>query len=170
MKKRRIVIAAFLICATLIAGIGYAATTETLTINGTASTTATDINVYFSAAAISTQSSGGGATPGVPGEKVKSVTFTAAGLKTKDDTVTATYTVTNGSDYKVTLAKPNITIADKDNFDVTTSFTQDTIELDAAGGANSSYEFTVTVRLKNTPNTVTGLSSSFTITIGATGK
>lgn len=34
MKKRRIVIAAFLICATLIAGIGYAGITETLTING----------------------------------------------------------------------------------------------------------------------------------------
>ena len=67
MKKRRIVIAAFLICATLIAGIGYAGITETLTINGTATTMATDVNVYFSAATITLQSSGGGATPGVPG-------------------------------------------------------------------------------------------------------
>ena len=169
MKKRRIVIAAFLICATLIAGIGYAGITETLTINGTATTTATDVNVYFSAASITHQSSGGGATPGVPGTGVKSVTFTASGLKTKDDSVTATYTVTNGSDYPVKLSVPTIEVFDTTNFDVTSSFTTE-VDLDAAGGAKSTYEFTVTVKLKNTPNTVAGLTSKFTVSIGATGQ
>ncbi len=169
MKKRRIVVAAFLICATLIAGVGYAVTTETLTINGTASTTATDINVYFSASEITSQASGGGATPGVPGTNVKSVTFTAAGLKTKDETVTAKYTITNGSDYPVSVAVPVIDVVDGTNFDVTTSFGE-VVDLDAKGGANSTYEFTVTVKLKNTPDKVAGLSSKFTVSIVATGK
>ncbi len=169
MKKRRIVIAAFLICATLIAGIGYADITENLTINGTASTSATNINVYFSSAAITSQSSGGNATPGVAGTGVKSVTFTASGLMTKDDTVTATYTITNGSDYPVKVSVPTITVGDETNFEVTSSFNEE-IELDAVDGEKSDYQFTVTVKLKNTPNTVAGLSSKFTVSIGASGQ
>ena len=169
MKKRRLVIVAFLICATLIAGIGYAATTETLTINGTATTSATDINVYFKSAEITTQASGGGATPGVAGAGVKSVTLTAAGLKTKDDFLVVTYVIQNDSDYPVTVAAPNISVADTTNFSVVSSCSE-AFELGAKGTENSTHTFTITVTLKTTPNTIAGLSTNFTVTIGATGK
>jgi hypothetical protein len=170
MKKRRLVLVAFLICATLIAGVGYALTTQTLTITGSASTTATDIDVHFSSATIKQQSPGGGATPGAAGTGVKDITFTAAGLKEKDDVVIATYTIVNESDYPVTLAVPTISVVDSTNFEVTTTFGDTEVTLDAAGGANDELTFDVTVTLKNTPNTVAGLKSDFTITIHATGK
>ena len=167
MKKRRLAIVAFLICATLIAGIGYAGTTETLTINGTASTTATDINVRFSSATLTTQASGGGATAGQAGGK--SLSLTANGLKTAGEFIVATYVIQNDSAYPVTLGVPTISENDTTNFDVTTSF-EEAVELGAKGAEDSTYEFTVTVKLLTTPNTVAGLSTSFTITIGANGK
>ena len=170
MKKRRLVLIAFLICATLVAGVGYAFTTQTLTVTGSASTTATDIDVQFSSAKIKTDSPGKGATPGVPGDGVKSLTFTASGLKEANDIVVAEYTVTNESDYPVTLAIPTISVVDSENFEVTTNFGDTEVSLDAAGGAKDEVTFEVTVRLKNTPNTVAGLKSDFTITIHATGK
>ena len=175
MKKRRIVLAAFLICALFVVGVGYALTTQTLTVTGTASTSATDIDVYFSAASIVEQSPGGGASAGVlgaDGAGVKSLTFTAAGLKEKDDIVTASYTITNDSDYPVSLAVPNITYTGNDEnfFLVTTTFGESAVELDAKGGETCTYTFTVTVKLLKTPGSVTGEKCDFTVSVHATGN
>jgi len=185
MKKRRIVIAAFLICATLIAGIGYAETFETLHINGKATTTATDIAVYFTAAEITSDSSGGGSTAGVlgaDGAGVKSLTLTARGLKKANETVVATYTITNSSDYPVKLQAPEITVDDSENFSVSTSFQGDAKEVGEGApaeyetfrtlgaGTNNTYTFTVTVTLKNTPSSIQGLSTDFLIKIKADGQ
>ena len=172
MKKRRIAIAAFLLLAVLIAGIGYAATTASLNITGNAKTTSTDIDVYFATAEITTQSSGGGATPGVAGVGVKAITLTAAGLKTAGDKVVATYTIQNDSDYAVEIATPIINCVDTTNFSVETDWgvAAKTLEKKNDSGTDDMVTVIVTVTLLTTPDTVAGLTSDFTITFHATGK
>lgn len=170
MKKRRLALAAFLICAILVVGVGYAATSTTLNINGSATTSSTDIAIYFSSGTITQQASGGTATPGDLSGKPKSVTFTASGLKTAGEKIIATYTIQNDSDYSVEIT-PTVTNNDQTNFTVTTDFTTPkTLTPKSATEETDSYTFTVTVELKNTPNTVAGLSADFNITIHANGK
>ena len=47
MKNRRLTLVAFLLCASLIVGFGYAAVSDTLTINGTATIDITGANTEF---------------------------------------------------------------------------------------------------------------------------
>ena len=104
MKKRRSTIVAFLLVAALCLGIGYAALTDVLDIQGTAEVnlsgveTDYDAHVYFSAV-----SSGEGYTASINGDNKDKASFTVSGLKEKDQTITVTYTIKNEHDLDVVV-------------------------------------------------------------------
>lgn len=170
MKKRRTLLAALLVCALLVVGVGYAATSTTLNIEGEAKTSSTDAKVYFSKAEIKEgdQSPTGSATPGVAGTDVKAITFTASGLKQAGDDVTATYTIQNDSNYPVKLTLT--TTEPSSDFTLTTSFTETTLKPKDAASTEDEYTFTVTVTLAKTPTTVAEVKSNFKLTIEAVGQ
>ncbi len=100
MKKRKIVVVAFLLIAVLLLGVGYAAVTDTLTIIGNAHIdmgqveTTFDQNIYFSAAA-ATSSTGTGTTDDVASFTPDDATFTANKLAIVGEKSVFTFTITN---------------------------------------------------------------------------
>ena len=99
MKKRRSTIIAFLLVAALCLGIGYAALTDVLDIQGTAEVNQSaaedsfNQDIYFSAV-----SSGEGYTASINTDNPDKATFTVTGLKDKDQTIEITYTIKNEGD------------------------------------------------------------------------
>ena len=171
MKKRRLVIAAFLLLAVVFVGVGFAETATQLNINGTASTSATNINVYFSNGRITSKPDYVTATPGVAGENVKAITLTVSGLQKINDTVIATYTITNASDYHVDVEVPTVTVSGDDaaQFTVTTDFGDAKKCLEPNGQEGNTIDVVVTVKLLKTPDSIEGYNCSFTINFHATG-
>lgn len=161
MKNRKTVIVAFLLVAAMLLGVGYAALTDTLTINGTLAANAEDFkdefeeDIYFSAVDNITYSNS--ATSGVTATvdadaKPDDVSFElAAGtLKNKDEYITLTYTIKSESDLPATITLDPIT--NSDHFTVTTDWNG--AKTLAAGGT---ITVTVTVTLTKTPSeNVTG--------------
>lgn len=104
MKKRRSTIIAFLLVAALCLGIGYAALTDVLDIQGTAEVNLAgvesdfDANVYFSAV-----SSGTGYTASINADNNDKGSFTVNGLTEKDQEITVTFTIKNDHDLPVTV-------------------------------------------------------------------
>ena len=175
MKKRTSIIA-FLLVAALTLGIGYAALTDTLTINGTANVAeqagkdAFEADVYFSKAI-----SGNGATavlgsdPSTDKPDVATMTVVDGALKEVGDEAIATFTITSESDLPVTITNPTaangyITNNNTEYFQVTTNWVADhEITPDATGKA--SVDITVTVKLIKTPET--NETATFSILLNA---
>lgn len=141
MKKRRIVLAAFMIIAVLTMAIGFAAYSTTLSINGTTAVSPDAIeftkdvkftNVVSSNEAFGTASVGDG----------QNATFTVDGMTAYNDRVQFTYTIANDSDYDVNIViSTHPTPASTSKCTVTTALSSNTI---AKGGTITA---TVTVVL-----------------------
>lgn len=100
MKNRKTVIIAFLLVAALVLGIGYAAYSTKLFINGTAEVASEA--VAFTKAVTITDAQTSDATYGTAtiGDG-QYATFKVFGMTQKDQRVTFTYTITNNSDVDV---------------------------------------------------------------------
>lgn len=174
MKNRKIIVTAFILVAIMVLGVGYAAVSDTLDIQGTADITATDAgetlneDVYFSGimkgdtrvdAIVAGDNLGYVASININDNDMAH--FTVSSLKKAGDSVTITYEVTNESTNPVTLALKNSSSTEP-IFTVTT-------ELDSATkvvGAGSTTTVWVTVTLNADPTAA--VTGAFTVGITAT--
>ena len=148
MKKKRIYVTLALIIAILMLGVGYAAVTKELTINGTLNATVDNSQfvVEFTKADKAVNLTGTPTTSGI------SATFTVDGskMKTKGNTASVEFTITNNTDESVnlsaTLSAANIQQAADSKFTVTAT---DLSSKTLAPGASTTT--TVTVTLNETP-------------------
>ena len=102
MKNRRIVLIAFMLVSVCLMGIGFAAYSTTLAINGTTAVSAEAVefteDVQFTSVTSSNEAFGT-ATVG----DGQTATFTVDGMTAYNDRVQFTYTITNGSDFDVNI-------------------------------------------------------------------
>ena len=124
MKQRKTVIVAFLLAAVLLLGVGYAALTDTLTIDGSAGVSyddaseAFDEDIYFSKVI-----SGTGCTAEINADPdTGTITVTDGALKEVGDEVIATYTIKSDSDLPVTVTRPTINNSNEEYFTVVDSW------------------------------------------------
>ena len=101
MKNRRIVLVAFMLVSVCQMGIGFAAYSTTLSINGTTAVSAEAVefteDVQFTAATSSNEAVG---TASVAGQ---TASFVVDGMTAYNDRVQFTYTITNNSDFDVNI-------------------------------------------------------------------
>lgn len=137
-----------MLVAVLTMGIGFAAYSTTLAIHGTTAVSAEAIefteDVQFTHATTSNEAFGTATATG------QTATFTVSGMTAYNDTVTFTYTITNGSAYTVNIAiSTNPTPATPSKCTVSTALSSNTI------AAGDSITATVVVVLTEDVNTVT---------------
>ena len=166
MKNRKTVVVAFLLCAVLLLGVGYAALSDTLDITGSADVNqsaaeeAFNEDIYFSAAVANET----GNTASVNADNNDKASFTAATLKGKGDKVTFTFTITNDGDLDATVTpKLNATLGNTN-----TEYFSITSDWDGASktlAAHSTITYTVTVELLKTPTAT--ISGSFLVELTA---
>lgn len=177
MKNRKTVIVAFLLIATLLLGVGYAALSDTLTINATATVSKTaaesvfDEDVKFTAVSAITYPTGvttGAAaiidTAADSTSDTGKITIDDGVLKNTGDEVKVTYTISNVGDLAASVAKPTINNTNETYFSVTTDWGDAAKDL-AAGEAIS---VVVTIKLVKTPTADENTTGSFTLTFDAT--
>ena len=144
MKRKSTLIITLLLIATLALGVGYAALSRDLVIEGVAKNSPTPLNVVFTDISVKdakTDAIRNATTEnlGTPGDFT--IGFTAANLSKVNDYVTVTFEITNKNEYAVTLEDP--TISGNAKFDVTTAWGAEGVEL----GANETTTLDVTVKL-----------------------
>ena len=189
MKKRKSVVVAFLLIATLLLGVGYAALTDTLTISGQANVgtgkAEEELNndiFFYSATATSTSGTSDLAdTASVLADKDRA-SFTVNSLALGGETATFTFVVHNTGNHEATLSTPTVTIrdliadgtdvdTDSDNvFTVTTSWDDATLEAATNSGSTpGAATLTVTVTLyEEGTNPEYAITGFFDITFTAT--
>ena len=157
MKNRRNIIVAFLLCACLIVGVGYAALTDILDVTGSADVNqsaaeeAFNEDIYFSAAVANET----GNTASVNADNNDKASFTAKTLKGQGDEVTFTFTIKNDGDVDAVVTPTlNATLGN-------TNPTYFTISSDWNGEsktipARSETTYTLTVTLIKTPTETIG--------------
>lgn len=168
-KKKKGLIALVILLVVAI-GVGFAASTDAVNINGTASAVATDFDIQFKTDAEITTQKSAGATIAVSGAYGKDgnadATMTVSGLKNVKDYAEATYTIINKSaDVNANItAEVSSAIEDADHYKV-----------EVTGGANGvAPGKTTTVTVKVTlikafaDATAAGDAKSFKVT--ATGE
>lgn len=167
MKRRRTLVISLLLVAALCLGIGYAALSDTLdiegsaTVNQSAAEDAFDEDIYFSAAVANET----GNTADVDDADNDKASFSANTLKTKGDKVTFTFTIQNDCDL---AAQVTPALASEGG---NTNATYFSISSDWAGqpktiAAGQSATYTVTVELIATPTET--IEGSFHIVLTAT--
>ena len=127
MKKRRIVLAAFMIIAVLTMAIGFAAYSSTLSIKGTTAVSAAALDftnsVKFTTATSSNEAFG---TASVTNGQ--NASFEVSGMTAYNDRVQFTYTILNESDYNVNIEiTTHPTPASTSKCTVTTALSSNTI-------------------------------------------
>ena len=162
MKRKSTLIITLLLIATLALGVGYAALSRDLVIEGVAKNSPTPLNVVFTDISVKDAKTDAikNATAenlGTPGDFT--IGFTATNLSKVNDYVTVTFEITNKNEYAVTLGTP--TVSATNAFDVTTEWDGVT-EL----AANAKTKLNVTVKL--TKATAESLTEQFDVTINAT--
>ena len=151
MKKRRTLIISLLLIAALALGIGYAALTDTLDINGTADVNqaaaeeAFDMDVYFKSA---TPNQEGNLASLVEGDN-DMASFTANNLKGAGDKATFTFVINNDGDLDA-LVTPTLAADGNSNTEYF-SVTSDWNAQPKTIAAHGSESYTVTVELLKTP-------------------
>lgn len=185
MKNRRIAIFAFLLVASLVMGIAYAALTDNLFIKGeatlatTAAQTTFDGDVYFSNAAVlsTTGTSGVADTATIGATDNDSATFAIKSLGNKGESVTFAFTITNESpefDAEISLDATFPSTTDATNFSITYSIEEGVTNVGPVtcpknnGTSNGTCVVYVTVTLLNTPQT--NLTAAFNVNLTATSK
>ena len=156
MKTKRTAVVAFLLCAIMAIGIGFAAISKNLEINGNA-------NLGMDATGFSVEFVQDGCTPNdgvstiVVAEDRTVATFTVNGLKKAGQTVVGTFTIKNTSSEKYDAILGNPSVA----FGTGTNPYRDYIEVTASApastrlsneGEGSTTTFTVTVTLTKVIN------------------
>ena len=153
MRNRKTVIVAFMIVAVMLMAVGFAALTDTLTVDGTAgvdlddSSEVFDGDIYFSKVI-----SGDGCTAVINSDPdTGTITVNDGALKEVGDEVIATYTIKSESDLDVLVTKPTvenskITNSNPEYFEVYVNWVPDSMTL-AAGGT---IDVTVTIKLIKT--------------------
>ena len=147
MKRRKNLIIAFLLIASLALGIGYAAYTTTLTINGQAGVSSEAIEFTNDVVFIECSSSNDAfGTASLVDEQTAS--FITTGMTQAQERVQFTYVIANNSDtaVSVTISTHPSTSDTSNTFSVTTSLGGDPVEIPAGGRINAS----VTVVLNQT--------------------
>ncbi len=144
-KKKKGLIALVILLVVAI-GVGFAASTDAVNINGTASAVATDFDIQFKTDAEITTQKKEGATAVASGaygtDGNADATMTVSGLKNVNDWAEATYTIINKSaDVNANItAKVSSAIEDADHYKV-----------EVTGGANGvAPDATTTVTVKVT--------------------
>lgn len=190
MKNRKTVVVAFLLIATLLLGVGYAALNDTLTIAGQANVTTgkaedalnEDVYFYSATASSTTGTSGVADTASVLTDKDRA-SFTVHSLALGGETATFTFVVYNESNHEVTLSTPAVSIrdliadgtdveTDNDNvFTVTTSWSATTMAAAADPSTPTQATLTVTVKLYETgTNPENAITGYFDISFNATAQ
>ena len=107
----------YLLGGLLLLGIGFAAVSTTLYINGTvnikADTQNFEENVVFKTATVDSESAAAGTTASISSDG-KTITLTTHKLKSIDETVTLDYTIENKSQYNAELGALTCTSTDSD--------------------------------------------------------
>lgn len=162
MKKRRSTIVAFLLVAALCLGIGYAALTDVLDIQGTAEVNLQgvennfDEHVYFSAF-----STGEGYTASINGNNKDKASFTITGLEEVGDTITVTFTIKNDHDLPATVTPAVLQETNQEYFKLSSDWNRQPRTI----AANDVEEINVTVELLKSPTSLQ--SASFNIELTA---
>ena len=165
MKKRRTLIVSLLLIAALALGIGYAALTDVLDINGSADINqsaaeeAFNADVYFTNAVANQE----GNSASVDSSDNDMANFTASTLKGAGDTATFTFTIANNSDVAAVVT-PSLASDGNSNteyFEIKSDWNA-TARTMAAGSTDT---YTVTVKLLKTPTET--LHGSFHIELTA---
>lgn len=166
MKRRRTLIISALLIAALALGIGYAALSDVLDIQGTAEISAGiaeeafNQDVYFSGV-----SSGTGYTASINPDNNDKGTFTATGFSQVGDVVSITYTIKNDSEHYAANVTPKLLQNSNETYFQVTSDWQSTMQTIPAGGEKT---ITVMVTLVKLPTADEGLTTaSFNIELTA---
>ena len=165
MKKRRNLIISLLLVAAIALGVGYAATSGSLTINGTVTPTEQAFKVHFTAYTPDDAATTAGVNvvlPPVIDDSV--VSYTVTNIR-PDGVAAGTLTITNHNDFPMYITTANISITNPDAtlLDINAEFveTDDVIELQP----NGTTDLYVTVEmLRGSSN-----SESVEFTISITG-
>ena len=184
MKNRRNIIVAFLLCACLIVGVGYAAVSDTLDITGSADIDQTGAqeafnqDVYFSNTVVigetvvngvAKDGAAAGNTSSRNADNVDKVSFTVVSLQGAGDTATFTYTIINAGDVNATVSPRISSNTNEEYFEVYSNWQGQPKNLPAAvEGTPTEITYTVTVKLKKTPTSETTTTGSFVIELTAT--
>ena len=189
MKKRRLMIAAFLLAACLVIGFGFAALTTSLEVIGTAIThkddNLLDEKIRFSAAQDNATYPDGTPTEERNAASIDSTDndralFTVNTLKKEGDSATFTFTISSVSVYdaELTAIITNRTSSGSDLskvyptslYTVTTDWTENknTISAKPDGAEESTVTLTVTVKLNTNPTE--NIRGDFTLLINATAQ
>lgn len=166
MKKRRTLIISLLLVAALSLGIGYAALSDVLDIQGTAEISAGiaeeafNQDVYFSAV-----NPGSGITASINPDNNDKATFTATGFSQVGDKVSVTYTIKNDSEHYAAAVTPKLLQnSNEDYFGISSDWSSATQTI--AAGAEKTI--TITVELIKLPTVSDGLTTaSFNIELTA---
>ena len=159
MKRRNLVVT-FMLVAALALGVGYAALSDILDIQGTAEIStgameeAFNQDVYFSAVVVNNPSSG--STASINSDNNDKATFTAKGFTQVGDTISFTYTITNDSEHYAANVTPKLIQNSNEEYFGISSDWQSTMHTIAAGASET---ITVTVGLIKLP-TATGEGES----------
>ena len=162
MKKRTSALAAFLLCATMGLGVGYAAITDSLNIGGNVSAKvhSDGFVVEFSVADDPAPEK---CTVAVQTDKTVA-TFTTTQLKNANDVASATFIITNKSTLSLdaSVAVPVITNNNENYFIVATDFGTQAVSL--APGESKKVEVTVTLRYAVVEEQLCEFNISFAVT------
>ena len=176
MKRRRSLVIALLLVASLALGIGYAAFTVNMEIGGNISVGAPAPAVTFSA--VSEQVVKGGITSGNNYGKDalhgQSIDLNVGGFRNAGDQVVVTYTVKNDHDFPVTVTTPVAKFTNTgSNYDANISIVPSAFTgLDSNGyiAANGgTATFTVTITLDKSFATEASITQNFRVEFTATG-
>ena len=157
MKNRKRALVAFLLAAVLCLGVGYAAVTDILDIQGVANVNATaaeasfDDDIYFTTAVAN--GVGTTNTASINADNADKATFTVNSLAGAGDEATFTFTIINNGDLEADITPAIVSHTNEEYFDVSSDW-QGQMKTLAGGGATVDY--TVTVKLKKTPTTTIG--------------
>lgn len=179
MKNRKRVIVAFMLVAVMLLGVGYAAITDVLDIQGTAEVTtgnsqsALDQDVYFSGVKDPSDSTFKNNVTYTIGTEVQytaqinsdnndKASFTVSGLKKKGDAIQITYNITNNgaADLTATVTPLLLQNSNSTYFDVTSDW--NSLPQDIAPSASKTI--TITITLKETPTVAVSTSINIELT------
>lgn len=168
MKNRRIVIMAFLLCACLVMGIGYAAYSDIMDINGVANMdveSTKDGNLYFSAAEALVREGEDTTrnTASINGNNKDAASFTVNDVVTEGDAAKFKFTITNTNSnaFNISVRGTTLNTDAQTYYSLTTSLDGVSDATIAANGGT--MEVLVTVTMTDTPASGVLTSASFLI-------
>jgi hypothetical protein len=186
MKKRRTMIISLLLVAALALGIGYAAQSGNVKVNGDVTNTPHELKLVFvkdddvkiTASSITGKDNGTTNSEIIVVDGAVAATFNVHDLAHKDDYVTAVFKVKNTNDYDVKLLTPTVTktIVDDsllpenaDNFfNVEATYGNEDVGGNGDLILKKDETKTVTVKITMTVTTGNTLEGDFVVTIPAT--